>query len=152
MKVIIGSDHAGYLMKEELERVLGEWRHEVEDVGAHSTESTDYPDFAERLAERVLAEPGALGVLVCGTGIGISIAANKIPGIRAARCDEPFSARKAREHNDANVLCMGERVIGVGVAVETMRAFLETPFAGGRHQRRVDKIGELERKALLRRE
>src|SRR5947209_7678459 len=125
MRVVIGSDHAGFTLKELLKKSLAGWGHEVDDVGRHSTESTDYPDYARlvggRVARAVRDAPASedartLGVLVCGTGIGVSIAANKVRGVRAARCDEPYSATMARAHNDANVLCMGERVIGSGVA------------------------------------
>jgi ribose 5-phosphate isomerase B len=144
MKVVIGSDHAGFLLKELLKQRLAEWKHEVEDVGTHSTESVDYPDFAVAVGRRVAAAPGTLGLLVCGTGIGVSMAANKLRGVRAARCDEPYSAKMARSHNDANVLCIGERVIGPGVAELTVKTFLDTPFDGGRHQKRVDKINALD--------
>jgi ribose 5-phosphate isomerase B len=147
MRVVIGSDHAGYQLKEHLKKSLAGWGHEVDDVGTHTTDSTDYPDWARLVGERVAGESatGVLGVLVCGTGIGVSIAANKVRGVRAARCDEPYSARMARAHNDANVLCMGERVIGSGVAEQTLKAFLDTPFEGGRHALRVGKIGAIER-------
>lgn len=149
MKVILGSDHAGFRLKELLKPVLAEAGHEVEDLGAHSEASVDYPDVAAAVARRVVAERGAgrdtFGVLVCGTGIGVSIAANKVHGVRAARCDEPYSARMTRAHNDANVLCLGERVIGPGLAAETVLAFLAAPFEGGRHERRVRKIEALER-------
>jgi ribose 5-phosphate isomerase B len=148
MKVVIGSDHAGFRLKEELKKALAEWKHEVVDVGTHSTDSVDYPDFAKAACDEVLALGGTpsstLGVLVCGSGIGISIAANKVHGIRAARCEEPYSARMSREHNDANVLCMGERVIGTGVALDTLKAFLDGKFAGGKHQTRIEKIAKLE--------
>src|SRR6185436_2191125 len=150
MRVVIGSDHAGLQLKEFLKKSLAGWGHEVDDVGTHSTESTDYPDYAllvgDRVAKAVRDAAGqTLGVLVCGTGIGVSIAANKVRGVRAARCDEPYSATMARAHNDANVLCMGERVIGTGVAELTLKAFLDTPFAGGRHAQRVEKIANIER-------
>jgi len=146
MRVILGSDHAGFALKEHLKGRLAEWGHAVEDLGTHSTESADYPDYAAAVGRRVVEERGgALGVLVCGTGIGVSIAANKIDGVRAARADDPYSAGMARAHNDANVLCVGARVVGSGVAEATVRAFLDTAFEGGRHQRRVDQIAALER-------
>jgi ribose 5-phosphate isomerase B len=149
MKIVLGADHAGFALKQQLHAWLTDGKHEVEDLGTVSEESTDYPDFAVAVGRKVVelrqAGESALGLLVCGTGIGMSIAANKVRGVRAARCDEPYSARMARAHNDANVLCVGSRVIGAGIAAETLRAFLETPFEGGRHQRRVDKIGALDR-------
>lgn len=140
MKVFLGADHAGFALKEVLEEALGELGHDAEDLGTHSSESVDYPDFAHRVAEAVLANEGSLGVLVCGSGIGISMAANKHPGIRAALCHEPWSAEMTRRHNDANVLCLGERVIGQGLARATLEAFLTAAFEGGRHARRVGKI------------
>jgi len=140
VKVFLGADHAGFALKEVLEEALGELGHDAEDLGTHSSESVDYPDFAHRVAEAVLANEGSLGVLVCGSGIGISMAANKHPGIRAALCHEPWSAEMTRRHNDANVLCLGERVIGQGLARATLEAFLTAAFEGGRHARRVGKI------------
>ena len=145
MKVVIGSDHAGFVMKTELIRFLDTLGHTVEDVGTHGPESVDYPDFAQAVGERIqVIGNSALGILVCGTGVGISIAANKMHGIRAARCDDPYTAKMSRAHNDANVLCLGARVIGPGLAEDTVRAFLETPFEAGRHQLRVDKINKLD--------
>src|SRR4051812_33825405 len=118
-RVVLGSDHAGFALKQELKEKLGAMGVQVEDLGNHNLDPSDYPDIAETVSERVRALGGeALGVLVCGTGIGVSIAASKIPGVRAARCDDPYSAHMARAHNDANVLCMGSRVIGLGVAEE----------------------------------
>ncbi|MBO6937841.1 MAG: ribose 5-phosphate isomerase B [Deltaproteobacteria bacterium] len=140
MKVFLGSDHAGFALKEVLEAALGELGHEAVDLGAHSTESVDYPDFGHRVAEAVLENEGSVGVLVCGSGIGISMSANRHAGIRAALCHEPWSAEMARRHNDANVLCMGERVIGQGLARAVLEAFLAAEFEGGRHARRVGKI------------
>jgi ribose 5-phosphate isomerase B len=146
MKVVLGSDHAGFLLKEELKERLDGLDYEVEDLGTYNSEPTDYPDIALVVGERVLGASGqALGVLVCGTGIGVSMAANKLRGIRAARCDDPYTARMARAHNDANVLCIGSRVIGAGVAEAVLRAFLETSFEGGRHARRVEKINALDK-------
>jgi ribose 5-phosphate isomerase B len=146
MKLVIGSDHAGFALKEELKKILAEWHdYQVEDVGTFSGESVDYPDYAAAVARRVADGTGVLGVLVCGTGIGVAIAANKVRGVRAATCTDPYCAEMARAHNDANVLCLGARVVGGGLAAKTLRAFLETRFEGGRHQGRVDKISALER-------
>jgi len=144
VKVIIASDHAGLELRGELVKALQELRVEVDDVGPTSAESVDYPDYA-RLVSRAVAEGRATrGVLVCGTGMGMAITANKHRGIRAALCTDEFVARMARAHNDANVLCLGQRVVGVGLARSILEAFLATPFEGGRHQRRVDKIREAE--------
>lgn len=146
MRVIIGSDHAGFQLKEQLKPLLANWGHEVEDVGCHSVDSCDYPDIAETAALATLAGGGErLGVLICGTGVGMAIAANKTSGIRAAACSEPFSARMARRHNDANMICLGARVVGPGLAEEVVKAFLEARFEGGRHRLRVDKIAKLDR-------
>ncbi|MFZ5625962.1 MAG: ribose 5-phosphate isomerase B [Bacillota bacterium] len=146
MKIAIGSDHGGFFLKEEIKRLLEELGLEYRDFGCHSPESVDYPDIAEAVGEAVARGEYPRGILICGTGIGISIAANKIPGVRAALCHDTFSARATREHNDANILCMGERVIGFGLAREIVKTWLEGSFAGGRHQRRVDKIRQLEQK------
>jgi ribose 5-phosphate isomerase B len=139
MKIVIGSDHAGYELKEFVKNYLVEKGVEVEDKGAYSLESVDYPDFAKKVSEAVLEE-NILGILICGTGIGVSIAANRHPGVRAALCQTEFGARMARAHNNANVLCMGARVVGIGLAESIVNAFLSTEFEGGRHARRVDKI------------
>lgn len=145
MKVAIGSDHAGFNLKKEIIVMLEYKGYEVLDCGCFSPDSVDYPDIAEAVAEAVLKD-GSPGIVICGTGIGISMAANKIPGIRAALCSEPFSARMAREHNDANILAMGARIIGTGLAIEIVKAFLETDFAGDRHLLRVNKMTEIEQK------
>ncbi|MCB9658875.1 MAG: ribose 5-phosphate isomerase B [Polyangiales bacterium] len=137
--LVFGSDHAGLTLKVALKARAEELGYVVEDVGTHDGTSTDYPDWAHRVAGRVAKGEG-LGVLVCGTGIGMSIAANRHPGVRAALCGDVFSARATRAHNDANILCLGERVVGVGLALLILEAFLETPFEGGRHQRRIDKM------------
>lgn len=137
--IYIGSDHAGLTLKNTLAKGLAGDGRTVEDMGAHARESCDYPDFAHAVCARV-RETGAFGILVCGTGIGMSIAANRHRGIRAALCTHEFHARAAREHNDANVLCLGERVTAPGLALEIAKAFLAAAFAGGRHQRRVEKI------------
>jgi ribose 5-phosphate isomerase B len=140
-----GSDHAGYKLKRELVKALEALGDTVVDVGAHdATTSVDYPDSASAACAKVLADPGSLGLLVCGSGTGISIAANKIAGIRAIRATDPWSARLAREHNDCNVVCLGERVTGVSVAEDIVREFRGGAFAGGRHAGRVDKLGALD--------
>lgn len=127
-------------MKRELVRVLEERGLEVHDVGTHDESSSDYPDFAHAVATKVEKGEADLGVLVCGTGVGMSISANRHRGVRAVVCSECFSARMAREHNDANVLCVGQRVVGPGLAREILAAFLDAKFEGGRHERRVGKI------------
>ncbi len=145
MKWHLGSDHAGFALRQTLAAELRKLGDELVDHGtASATESVDYPDFGARVGRAVADEPGTLGLLVCGTGIGISIAANKVPGVRAARVSDSFSARMAREHNDANVICVGERVTGPGQAAELVRVFRDTPFEGGRHQRRVEKLAALD--------
>jgi ribose 5-phosphate isomerase B len=142
MKVAIGCDHAGLNLKAAVRHALQERGDQVADVGTEGKESVDYPDFAHALARKISAGECERGVLVCGTGIGMAITANKVHGVRAAVCSTEFEARAAREHNDANVLCLGERVIGTGLALSILQVFLETPFEGGRHARRVQKIEE----------
>ncbi len=144
MKIAIASDHAGLELKTELQRVLAEKGHQAQDFGTHSGDSVDYPDFASQVARAVQKGDCDLGVLICGTGVGMSIVANKYRGIRAALCHTEFEARAARGHNDANVLCMGQRVTGPGVAASVMEAFLGGKFEGGRHERRVQKIRDAE--------
>ncbi|HEX5747730.1 MAG TPA: ribose 5-phosphate isomerase B [Archangium sp.] len=144
MKIIIASDHAGLELRRELVSALQELRAEVHDVGPTTTASVDYPDFAKTVCKAVAAGEYQYGVLVCGTGIGMSITANKYRGIRAALCTSEFEARMTRAHNDANVLCLGQRVVGVGLARSIVEAFVATPFEGGRHQKRLDKIREAE--------
>jgi ribose 5-phosphate isomerase B len=147
VKWYVGSDHAGFVLKQALSRTLRELGDEVVDLGSgDGTTSVDYPDFGERVARAVVEEKGTLGLLVCGTGIGISIAANKVSGARAARVSDSYSAQMARAHNDANILCVGERVTGPGQADHILRTFRDATFEGGRHQKRVDKIGELDKK------
>jgi ribose 5-phosphate isomerase B len=143
-KVIAGSDHAGLALRAEAVRIAREQGFEVQDLGPFSGESVDYPDYARQVAEAVASGAARFGILVCGTGIGMSIAANKVKGVRAALCTTEFEARMARAHNDANVLCIGERVLGGGLGAAVVAAFLGGPFEGGRHQRRVDKIRALE--------
>ncbi|HZH14612.1 MAG TPA: ribose 5-phosphate isomerase B [Archangium sp.] len=144
MKVIIASDHAGLELRRELVSALQELRVEVNDVGPTTNASVDYPDFARTVCKAVAAGEYQYGVLVCGTGIGMSITANKYRGIRAALCTSEFEARMTRAHNDANVLCLGQRVVGAGLARSIVEAFVATPFEGGRHQKRLDKIREAE--------
>ena len=142
--VAVGADHAGFPLKEDLKACLKEQGYEVLDLGTDSHESVDYPDFAARVAAAVASGKVPWGMLVCGTGIGMAITANKIPGVRAACCADPFSARMARAHNDANVLTMGGRVVGAGLAREIVKAWLESRFEGGRHAQRTAKIQALE--------
>jgi ribose 5-phosphate isomerase B len=144
MVIAIGSDHGGYNLKEEIKKMLDEQKIEYRDYGTHSPVSVDYPDIAQAVAQAVVTEECEKGILICGTGIGISIAANKIKGVRAALCHDEFSAQMAREHNNANILALGERVIGVGLALNIVNKWLEASFAGGRHAVRVDKIMNLE--------
>lgn len=139
-RVVIGSDHAGISLKPALIRVLEARGFDVEDLGTHGTASVDYPDFAHAVATRVSEGEAELGVLVCGSGIGMSIAANRHRGIRAVVCSEPYSARMARAHNNANVLCLGARVVGEGLAAEILEAFVKSSYEGGRHESRVLKI------------
>jgi ribose 5-phosphate isomerase B len=143
--VVAASDHAGLALRAEAIRAARERGAEVEDLGPFSADSVDYPDLAVRVGEALAAGRARLGLLVCGTGIGMSIAANKLPGVRAAVCRTEYEARMARAHNDANVLCLGERVTGAGLGAAIVAAFLDTPFEGGRHARRVEKITALDR-------
>ena len=138
MKVAIGSDHGGFSLKEVILPLLKELGHEIQDVGCYDQESVDYPGFADLVCDKISNAEADMGILICGTGIGMSMAANKHNGIRAALCSEQYTACMSREHNDANVLCMGERVTGPGVAEEIVRTWLSTPFGGGRHQRRIE--------------
>jgi len=145
MKIAIGADHAGFRLKDEIKRELESAGHEVEDFGCHCADSIDYPDYALPVCEKVASGEADRGILICGTGIGMSIAANKVPGIRCALVHDLFSAKATREHNDSNVLAMGERVIGPGVALEIAKLWIETEFSQGpRHLNRIDKIKRLE--------
>lgn len=144
MRVVVGCDHGGLRLKTDLVAHLKEHGVIVEDVGTHDSASTDYPDYARPVAERVRDGGADWGLLVCGTGIGMSIAANKVAGVRAAVVSDVFSAEATRRHNNANVLCLGERTIGAGLARRIVDAFMAAPFDGGRHQRRIDKIHALE--------
>ena len=144
MKIAIGSDHAGFALKEELKRHLSEGGVEVEDFGTFSADSVDYPDIGFAVAQAVAEGKFPRGILICGTGIGMSITANKVRGVRAALCHDSFSARAASEHNDANILVMGARVIGPGLAQDIVSAWMGSKFAGGRHAVRVGKISAYE--------
>jgi len=145
LRVAVGSDHGGFKLKTEIIAYLEEHKIDYRDFGTYSEESVDYPDFARVVAEAVARGEYQRGILCCGTGIGVCIAANKIPGIRAALCHDTFSARMAGEHNMANIITLGERVIGPGLARDIVGAWLGATFAGGRHARRLDKIAALER-------
>ena len=145
MKIAIGSDHAGYQLKEEIKSLLEEKGLFYQDMGTDSEESVDYPDFAYKVAKGVADNNFDKGILICGTGIGMSIAANKVNGVRAALCHNVFSAKATRNHNDSNVLTMGSRVVAKGLAREIVKAWLGEEFDGGRHQRRVDKINDIEK-------
>jgi len=140
MKFYIATDHAGYALKEFTKDYVLSLGHEIIDLGPDSADRVDYPDFAKKCATSVIEDEGSFGILICGTGIGISIAANKVAGIRAALCHDAFTASATRAHNDANILCFGERVVGKGVIESMIDAFCNTEFEGGRHAGRVDKI------------
>jgi ribose 5-phosphate isomerase B len=144
-RIAIGSDHAGFLVKEAIRKYLQAAGYVVNDQGTSSEESVDYPDYGKAVGERVVSKQADLGIAVCGSGIGISIAANKVPGVRAALAHDVITARLAREHNDANVLALGGRIVTPEIAVEMVQTFLSTAYLGGRHQRRVDKIAQIER-------
>jgi ribose 5-phosphate isomerase B len=140
MKYYIATDHAGYALKEFTKAYVEELGHEIIDLGPDSSDRVDYPDFAKKCAEAVVEDEGSFGILICGTGIGISIAANKVKGVRAGLCHDAFTAHATRAHNDANILCFGERVVGKGVVESMLDAFCTTAFEGGRHAGRVNKI------------
>lgn len=138
--ILLASDHAGFDLKAEIVKALLERDLDPIDLGTHDRASVDYPDMADQLAQELLSGRAPYGILICGTGIGIGIAANRHRGIRAATCHDVTTARLARAHNDSNVLCLGARIIGLQVALDCIEAFLEMPFEGGRHQRRIDKL------------
>lgn len=140
VKIAIAADHGGVSLKKELAEYVAELGHEVLDQGTDGSESVDYPDYARKVTDLLSAGGADLGILICGTGQGMAMSANKLPGIRAGVVSDTFSARMIRAHNNAQVLCLGERVVGVGLAKELTKAFLETEFEGGRHERRVTKI------------
>lgn len=146
MKIAIACDHGGFRYKRTLTDYLAKRGCEIVDFGTDKEESCDYPDYALPAAESVANGECDLGILVCGTGIGMSIAANKVPGVRCGHCHDVFSARATRAHNDANMLAFGERVIGEGLMLAIVEAFLDTPYEGGRHDRRIDKISAIEKK------
>ncbi|HET9855392.1 MAG TPA: ribose 5-phosphate isomerase B [Methylomirabilota bacterium] len=149
--IALGADHAGYELKEALKGWLINHGLQVLDLGTHSTQSVDYPDYAALVGESVADHKVECGLLVCGTGIGMAMAANKVPGVRAALCGDLYTARLSREHNDANVLVLGGRLLGADMAADILQAWLETDFAGGRHARRVEKIADIERRHPERR-
>ena len=142
--IALGADHAGYGLKEALKGWLINHGYQVLDLGTHSTESVDYPDYAALVAEAVADRKVERGLLICGTGIGMSMAANKVPGVRAALCADLYTARMSREHNDANVLVLGGRLMGADMGADILHAWLERDFAAGRHARRLDKIADIE--------
>jgi len=144
VRIAIGSDHRGFALKEALKELLAELGHEWVDFGCQTEEPVDYPDIARPLAEAVAAGEYARGILICGSGVGMSIAANKVKGVRAALCHDTFAGRLTRRHNDANVLCLGGWCIGRGVAEDIVRLFLSEDFEGGRHARRLEKIRAIE--------
>jgi ribose 5-phosphate isomerase B len=144
-RIVIGSDHAGFPLKETIRKYLEAAGYAVDDQGTSSEESVDYPDYGKAVGERVVSKQADLGIAVCGSGIGISIAANKVPGIRAALAHDVMTARLAREHNDANVLALGGRMVNAAQAIEMVQSFLNATYAGGRHQLRIDKITQIEK-------
>jgi ribose 5-phosphate isomerase B len=142
--IAIGCDHAGFALKELIKGYLNDLKCEISDYGAFSDASVDYPDYAAQVARKISSGEFSRGILICGTGIGMSMAANRLAGVRAALCNDLFSAIMSRRHNNANILVMGGRVIGPELAKEIVRAWIETPFEGGRHQKRIDKIDCIE--------
>jgi ribose 5-phosphate isomerase B len=144
VRIAIGGDHAGYVLKQHLAQVLKEWGHEVVDQGTHSEDPVDYPPICAAVARAVVTGVADTGIVLGGSGQGEQISANKVHGARAALCNDLYTARLAREHNDANVLSMGARIVAPTLAEEITRTFLETSFAGGRHVRRVEEIGRIE--------
>lgn len=147
MKIAIGADHAGFELKESIKTCLLDLKHDVLDLGTHNTQPVDYPDYAEAVGLAVRDGIAERGILMCGSGVGASVAANKIPGVRAGLCHDHYSAHQGVEHDDMNVLVMGGRVIGESVALELVRAFLEAKYTGeARHQKRLDKVNAIERR------
>lgn len=142
MRIVFAADHAGYLLKDELVRWLREQGHDITDLGTNGPESVDYPEYGRKLAHAIASGEADRGIAICGSGIGISIAVNREPACRCARVDDPLSAQLSREHNDANALALGARLIGTDMAKACVMAFLDTDFAGGRHQRRVDQLSQ----------
>jgi ribose 5-phosphate isomerase B len=150
MKIAIGSDHKGLLLKEHVKGILEKMCHEYVDVGTNSDQRVDYTDFAKAVAIAVASGEADLGIAMCATGVGVSITANKVPGIRAALCHSTYLARMSRKHNNANVLCFGGLVVSPGLAEDIVRTWLTTEYQGGRHQRRLDKLAQLERESAER--
>ena len=148
MRIAIGCDHRGLNLKRAIAELISEMGHDFEDFGCYDTASVDYPDIALQASQALAQGRVERAILICGTGIGMSIAANKVRGVRAARCQDTFSAQRSRAHNDANVLCLGEEVVGEGLAKDIVTAYLSTDFEGGRHARRLDKIRALEEEQL----
>jgi ribose 5-phosphate isomerase B len=148
MRIAIGNDHRGYVLKQRIVSVLQKWQHQVLDVGTCSAESADYPDFALRVAQAVSTGEMERGILICGTGIGMCITANKVPGIRAAPCHDSITAEMSRRHNDANVLCLSADLLGDELIERMLQIWLTTDFEGGRHARRVNKIKDYEQQRL----
>ncbi len=144
MKIAMGSDHGGFALKEEIKNFVMQQGHTVEDVGTYDTDSCNYAEYGYKVAKKVAMGACERGIVVCGTGIGISIAANKVKGIRAALCSDEFSAEMTRLHNDANILALGQRVVGVGLALNIVKKFLDTDFEGGRHTLRVETLSKIE--------
>ncbi|WP_456391965.1 ribose 5-phosphate isomerase B [Nitratifractor sp.] len=144
MKFYIATDHAGFHYKDQVKEYLTSKGIEVIDLGPETADRVDYPDYGRKCAEAVRDDPGSFGIVICGTGIGISMAANKVPGIRAALCHDAYTAAMARAHNDAQILAFGERVVGMGVVQSMIDAFVSTEFEGGRHERRVEKINAID--------
>ncbi len=145
MRIAIGGDHAGYPLKQHLGQMLKEWGHEVDDLGTHSEDPVDYPEYCAAVARAVVRGDAAVGIVIGGSGQGEQIAANKVHGARAALCNDLYTARMARAHNDANVLSLGARIVAAPLAEEITQLFLATPFEGGRHTRRVAQIAEIEK-------
>ena len=143
-RIVIGSDHAAFLLKETIKAYLLDKGYEVSDQGPENTDSVDYPDFGVRVAASVASGKFDRGILMCGTGIGMSMVANRFPHVRAALCGDPFAAAMSRRHNNANILVMGGRMIGDVLALEIVKVWLETPFEGGRHQKRIDKFDQVD--------
>jgi ribose 5-phosphate isomerase B len=146
MRIAVGSDHRGFLIKQRVLSLLQKWQHQILDMGTNSAESTDYPDFALRVAEAVRHGEADRGILICGTGIGMCIAANKVPGIRAAPCHDTITAEMSRRHNDANILCLSADLLGEELIERMLGLWLTTEFEGGRHARRVNKIKDYEQR------
>ena len=146
MRIAIGADHAGFALKQHLVATLAELGHQVDDLGTHDTRSVDYPEICANVARAVVGHSADRGIVIGGSGQGEQMAANKIPGARAALCNDLYTARMSRQHNDANVLALGGRIVATGLADEIVALWLATEFEGGRHQRRIEQIAELERR------